>query len=69
MKLNLCRAARRRLPRRERAPLCVTRQPDSLWSADFMADTLACGRRLRLFNIVDDFNWEVVHMKVDTSST
>ena len=69
MKLNLRRAARRRLPKRERAPLYVLRQPDSVWSADFMADALACGRRFRLFNIVDDFNREVVHIEVDTSIT
>lgn len=69
MKLNLRRAARRRLPKRERAPLYVPRLPDSVWSADFVSDALACGRRLRLFNIVDDFNREVVHIEVDTSIT
>ena len=69
MKLNLRRAARRRLPKRERVPLYVPRQPDSVWSADFMSDALACGRRFRLFNIVDDFNREVVHIEVDTSIT
>ncbi len=69
MKLNLRRAARRRLPKRERVPLYVPRLPDSVWSADFMADALACGRRFRLFNIVDDFNREVVHIEVDTSIT
>jgi len=69
MKLNLRRAARRRLPKRERAPLYVPRLPDSVWSADFVSDALACGRRFRLFNIVDDFNREVVHIEVDTSIT
>lgn len=68
MKLNLRRAAQR-LPKRERAPLYVPRQPDSVWSVDFMADALACGRRLRLFNIVDDLNREVVYIEVDTSIT
>ena len=69
MKLNLRRAARRRLTKQERAPLYVPRQPDSVWSADFMADALACGRRFRLFNIVGDFNREVVHIEADTSIT
>jgi putative transposase len=69
MKLNLRRAARRRLPKRERAPLYVPRLPDSVWSADFVSDALICGRRFRLFNIVDDFNREVVHIEADTSIT
>ena len=69
MKLNLRRAAKRRLPKRERVPLYVPRLPDTVWSADFMADALACGRRFRLFNVVDDFNREALHIEVDTSIT
>ena len=67
MKLNLRRAARRRLPKRERVPLYVPRLPDTVWSADFMSDALGCGRRFRTFNVVDDFNREVLHIEVDTS--
>jgi hypothetical protein len=33
---------------------------DSVWSADFMADALICGRRLRTFNVIDDFNREAL---------
>ncbi len=69
MKLNLRRAAKRRLPKRERLPLYVPRLPDSVWSADFMSDALICGRRFRLFNVVDDFNREALHVEVDTSIT
>lgn len=69
MGLNLRRAARRRLPKRERVPLYVPRLPDSVWSADFMSDALACGRRYRLFNVTDDFNREALHIEVDTSIT
>ena len=68
-RLNLHRAAKRRLPKRERVPLYVPRLPDSVWSADFMSDALACGRRFRTFNVVDDFNREVLHIEVDTSIT
>ena len=67
MKLNLRRKAKQRLPKRERVPLYVPRLPDTVWSADFMADSLACGRRFRTFNVVDDFNREALHIEVDTS--
>lgn len=67
MKLNLRRAAKRRLPKRERAPLYVPRHPDTVWSMDFMSDALACGKRFRTFNVVDDFNREVLHIEMDTS--
>ena len=62
MKLNLRRVAKRRLPKRERVPLYVPRRPDSVWSADFMSDTLLCGRSFRTFNLVDDFNREAIHI-------
>ena len=69
MKLNLRRAARRRLPKRERVSLYVPKHPDTVWSMDFMSDALACGRRFRTFNVVDDFNREALHIEVDTSIT
>jgi putative transposase len=69
MKLNLRRPAKRRLPKRLRVPLYVPRRPDTVWSADFMSDTLLCGRRFRTFNVVDDFNREAMHIEVDTSIT
>ena len=65
--LNLRRAARKRLPKRDRAALYVPRLPDTVWSVDFMSDALACGRRFRTFNGVDDFNREALHIEVDTS--
>ncbi|WP_237708496.1 DDE-type integrase/transposase/recombinase, partial [Xanthomonas phaseoli] len=67
MRLNLRRAAKRRLPKRERVALYVPRLPDTVWSIDFMGDASACGRRFRTFNVVDDFNREVLHIEVDTS--
>lgn len=67
MRLNLRRTAKRRLPKRERVSLYVPRLPDKVWSMDFMSDALACGRRFRTFNVVDDFNREALHIEIDTS--
>ncbi|RAP55353.1 DDE-type integrase/transposase/recombinase, partial [Oleiagrimonas sp. MCCC 1A03011] len=69
MRLNLRRTAKRRLPKRQRVPLYVPNEPDVVWSADFVSDALACGRRFWTFNVVDDFNREALHIEVDTSIT
>ena len=37
------------------------------WSADFVSDQLANGRRFRVFNLIDDFSRECVGQLVDTS--
>jgi putative transposase len=69
MELNLRRRANKRVPKRLRVPLYVPRSPDTVWSADFMSDALASGRRYRTFNVVDDYNREALHIEVDTSIT
>jgi putative transposase len=69
MRLNLRRPAKRRLPKRIRTELYVPRRPDTVWSADFMADSLYNGRRFRAFNVADDFNREAMHIEIDTSIT
>lgn len=46
------------------------RQPtaaNQVWSLDFMADTLASGRKLRTLNVVDDYTRECLAIEVDTS--
>ena len=67
--LNLKRRAKRRLPKRERRPLLVPQHPNQVWSADFVSDTLYTGKRFRTFNVIDDFNREIVGVEIDTSLT
>lgn len=50
-----------------RAPLLVPSQANEVWSADFVSDALASGRRFRALNIVDDFSREAPAIEVDTS--
>jgi transposase InsO family protein len=38
---------------------------DECWSADFMSNALWDGRRYRTFNVVDDFNREILAIEVD----
>ena len=55
-------AVRKRRARRRavgsRAPILVESKPNARWSMDFDHDQLACGRRLRILNIVDDVTRE-----------
>lgn len=69
LRLNQKRRAKKRLPKRVKMPLFVPQQPNQVWSADFMSDTLYMGKRFRTFNVIDDFNREVLHVEIDTSLT
>lgn len=65
LELNL-RIEPRRGPRRERPEeLAVPEAPNLVWSMDFMADRLACGRQFRILNALDDFNREGLGIEVD----
>ena len=48
-------------------PLLVPDRPNQVWSADFMSDALYNGVRFRTFNVIDDFNREVLRIEIDTS--
>ncbi len=65
LKLNFRRKGKQRFPVRNPAPLVVPEQLNQSWSVDFMHDALVCGRRFRTFNVVDDFNREVLTIEID----
>ena len=67
LRLNLKRRGKRRLPDRVKNPLTIPVRANEVWSADFMADALWSGRRFRTFNVIDDFNREVLRIEIDTS--
>lgn len=69
LRLNQKRRAKKRLPKRVKQPLLVPQLPNQVWSADFMSDTLYAGKRFRTFNVIDDFNRELLHVEIDTSIT
>ena len=64
-------AVRQRKGRRRavgvRAPLVVAAVPNARWSLDFVHDQLACGRRFRILNVVDDATRECLLAVADTS--
>lgn len=50
-----------------RAPILTVAAPNARWSVDFVHDQLADGRRLRVFNVIDDVTKECLAAVVDTS--
>jgi putative transposase len=50
-----------------RAPMALPQEPNQRWSLDFVSDSLACGRRFRMLNVIDDYSRECLGYIVDTS--
>lgn len=67
LELNLRIKPRRRLKRDKPDVLSVPKAVNQVWSIDFMSDTLADGRTVRTFNVLDDYNREGLGIEVDLS--
>ena len=67
LELNLRIKPRKRLKRDKPDPLDVPTAPNQMWSMDFMSDTLLDGRKLRTFNVIDDYNREGLAIDVNLS--
>ena len=55
---------KRGMPDRSRLP-----GPNDRWSMDFVSDTTATGRKLRIFTLIDEVTRECIAIEVDTSIT
>ena len=67
LELNLRIKPKRRIKRDKPDALSVPVAVNQVWSMDFMSDSLADGRSLRTFNVIDDYNREGLAIDVDLS--
>ena len=67
LELNLRIKPKRRIKRDKPDALSVPVAVNQVWSMDFMSDSLADGRSVRTFNVIDDYNREGLAIDVDLS--
>lgn len=67
LKLPLRRKIRKRIPTRVKVPLAVPYGFTDTWSIDFTSDALSNGTKFRSFNVIDDYNREVLFIETDYS--
>jgi putative transposase len=65
--LAVRRRGRKRVARPARGRPDLPRLPNQQWALDFLSDTLASGRRIRLLAVVDVCTREALAIEVDTS--
>jgi putative transposase len=65
--MNKRKKHKRRIPNPNKQPLAQPIRMNLTWSMDFMEDRLENGRKVRILNIIDDFNREALLMQVEFS--